>query len=249
MRICNRNFSPGLWPSLATIVILPVLVALGVWQLDRADQKRFRYEMLIKRQSEEAININQSPALVHNENEMLGRKLIATGHFNENIQILLDNQVMKNQAGYFVFTPFNPAGQDVWFLVNRGWVATGGDRNKLPGFIGTANDVLISGTAMTVPATGIRIGKITDEQLAPGIYRLQSIDLSHISKLIGAALMPYIIRLDTGSQYGYARMWEKPDSGENVHLAYAFQWFLLAVTLLLIYIIVNLEKVQDPENR
>lgn len=220
-----------------------------MWQLDRADQKRSYYEMMEKRQSEEAMNINRDQATIHDKNSMLGRKLIATGHFDETIQLLLDNQVMKNQVGYFVFTPFNLAGQDAWFLVNRGWVPTGGDRSKLPGFIRTGNNVQISGTAMNVPVTGIRIGKIKDEQMAPGVYRLQTMDIPHISKLIGVALMPYILRLDADSQYGYARMWEKPVSGENVHLAYAFQWFLLAITLLLIYFIVNLEKVQDPENK
>ena len=60
-------------------------------------------------------------------------------------------------------------------------------------------------------------------------------------------LMPYIIRLDPGSKYGYVRKWAKPDSGEDVNLAYAFQWFLLAITLLLIYIIVNVKKIQDQK--
>ena len=226
-----------------------MLIALGVWQLDRADQKRSHYEMLIQRQSEGVININQNLARINNKDEMLGRKIAAEGRFNENIQILLDNQVMKNRAGYFVFTPFSLAGHDTWYLVNRGWVAIGGERNQLPGLTRTNGVVSISGTAMNVPATGIRLGEIIDEQLAPGIYRLQAIDIAHLSKLIGVTFMPYIIRLEPVSQYGYARMWDRPDSGENVHLAYALQWFLLAITLFLIYIIVNLEKVQDSENR
>lgn len=245
MRIGNRNFSPKFWPSLATILVLPLLIALGFWQLDRADQKRSRYEALVKRQSEAAIDINRDTTGIDNINGILGRKLIAKGRFDENIQILLDNQVMDGRAGYLVFTPFKPAGQDKWFLVNRGWVGTGNDREQLPVFVRTEGEVSVSGTAVDVPATGIHAGKIIDERLAPGVYRLQVIDIEHIGKLIGVMLMPYIIRLDPDSQYGYVRKWAKPDSGEDVNLAYAFQWFLLAITLLLIYIIVNVKKVQD----
>ena len=224
-----------------------MLIALGFWQLDRADQKRSRYEALIKRQSEAAVNINRDTTGIDNINEMLGRKLIAKGHFDEKIQILLDNRVMNGRAGYLVFTPFKPVGQDKWFLVNRGWVGTGNDRNQLPALVKTEGVVSVSGTVVNVPATGIHIGKIIDEQMEPGIYRLQVINISHISKLIGVMIMPYIIRLDPDSKYGYVRKWVKPDSGEEVNLAYAFQWFLLAVTLLLIYIIVNVEKVQDQK--
>jgi len=175
---------------------------------------------------------------------MLGRKLIASGSFNENIQVLLDNQIMNNRVGYFIFTPFKLAQQDTWFLVNRGWVAVGDDRDELPAFNRAMNIVSISGTAMNVPASGIRLGEIIDEQVATGVYRLQAIDIAHVGKLLGIQFMPYIIRLGPDSQYGYTRAWDAPDSGEDVHLAYAFQWFLLAITLLIIYIMVNLERVQ-----
>ena len=247
MRIGNRNFSPKFWPSLATLLLLPALIALGLWQLDRADQKRTYYEVLVKRQTKATININQDNARI-NSDEMLWRKVYAKGHFDEDVQILLDNQIMKNQVGYYVFTPFKLAEHDTWFLVNRGWVGVGNDRDQLPAFNRTKNLVSISGTAMNVPARGIRLGEIIDETPAPGVYRLQAIDIAHISKLTGIQFMPYIIRLNPDSQYGYARAWEMPDSGEDVHLAYAFQWFLLAITLLIIYIMVNLEKVQDSEN-
>jgi len=248
VRIGNRNFSPTFWPSLATLLILPVLIALGLWQLDRADQKRSQHEIVMKRQLQEAIDINRAGTRINDKNEMLWRNVSANGHFNEDIQILLDNQVMNNQAGYFVFTPFTLTGSGKWFLLNRGWVTVGKDRSQLPVFNRTEGTVSIAGTATNAPVTGVSLGEVVDEQMAPGVYRLQVIDIAHISGLIGIELMPYIIRLNPDSQYGYARVWHRPESGENVHLAYAFQWFLLAITLLLIYIVVNLEKFQDRKN-
>ena len=203
--------------------------------------------MLVKRQSEEAININQDRGGRNNKEEMLWRNVSANGHFMEDIQILLDNQVINSQAGYFVFTPFKLTGQVTWFLVNRGWVAVGNDRNQIPAFNKTGGIVTISGTAVNVPASGIRLGEIIDEQLASGVYRLQVVDIAHVSKLTGIRFMPYTIRLDPDSQYCYVCVRNRPESGEEVHLAYAFQWFLLAVTLLIIYIMVNLEKARDEK--
>ena len=36
MRFGNYKFSPGLWPTLATLLLLPLLTGLGIWQLERA---------------------------------------------------------------------------------------------------------------------------------------------------------------------------------------------------------------------
>ena len=39
MRVGKWQFDPSLWPSLATLVLLVVLVLLGMWQLRRAEYK------------------------------------------------------------------------------------------------------------------------------------------------------------------------------------------------------------------
>ena len=36
----TRRFRPGLAPTLAAAALLPAFLALGVWQLQRADEKR-----------------------------------------------------------------------------------------------------------------------------------------------------------------------------------------------------------------
>ena len=40
MRIASWEFNPSLWPTLATILVLPLFLSLGFWQLDRAEEKR-----------------------------------------------------------------------------------------------------------------------------------------------------------------------------------------------------------------
>ena len=36
----KRRFRPTLWPTLATLIVFPVLLGLGWWQLERADFKQ-----------------------------------------------------------------------------------------------------------------------------------------------------------------------------------------------------------------
>ncbi|WP_277302707.1 SURF1 family cytochrome oxidase biogenesis protein, partial [Pseudomonas viridiflava] len=35
-----KRFAPGLWPTLIVLLLLPVLISLGFWQLERGEQKR-----------------------------------------------------------------------------------------------------------------------------------------------------------------------------------------------------------------
>jgi len=51
MQIGNKIFKPGLIPTIVTLLILPILINLGFWQLDRAEEKRGLIE-LFKQQNE-----------------------------------------------------------------------------------------------------------------------------------------------------------------------------------------------------
>lgn len=242
MRIGNRKFSPRPWPVIATIILVPVFISLGFWQLDRAEQKRTLHQSYLQNQSAEALSLNRYNISKNNEENIVWRKVIANGKFNENIQILLDNQVQDNQAGYFVFTPFLLNNKNVWYLVNRGWVPAGNDRSKAPPLKFEPGILLISGSLKYPQGTGILLGENVPEKLHQGIYRVNKIDLIGIGKLIDKPLMPFVVRLDPESKGGYIRQWELPGSGETMHLGYAFQWFVLACLVFIIFVVVNLEK-------
>ena len=52
LRIGGWRLRPGLWPTVATALLLPVLAGLGLWQLDRAEQKQRLQSEYDRRQSE-----------------------------------------------------------------------------------------------------------------------------------------------------------------------------------------------------
>jgi surfeit locus 1 family protein len=73
--------------------------------------------------------------------------------------------------------------------------------------------------------------------------RVQFIDFKQMARRLDSALGAMIVRLDPKSPYGYRREWQIAPMGPQRHLGYAVQWFALACTLLVIYVLVNLRRV------
>ena len=248
MRIGGWQFTPRFWPSLATLIFLSLFVVLGFWQLDRADQKTRRHEEFIKRQTEQAMDLNDPGTLRVDRSEMMWRHAQAKGRFAANVHILLDNQVVKEVAGYLVFTPFHVHGSDIWLLINRGWVPLGANRSVIPEIVSPAEDVSIEGVINDVPAIGLALGGLSLEALSHTIYRAQRIDLQEVARLAGHNLQPYVLALAPVSEYGFVREWQMPGSGKEKNLGYAFQWFAFAATLLVVYLVVNVKSISKVDS-
>ncbi|MDX1519893.1 MAG: SURF1 family protein [Gammaproteobacteria bacterium] len=241
MLIGAYSFRPGLWPTVFTIVLLPLFLSLGFWQLERAGQKRVMHSGFIDRQAQEALLMNEkiTPGAM---DQYLWRKARANGRFDPARQILLDNQVVDGKPGYFVYTPLHLEAADQWILVNRGWIATGPDRNRVPEIGVTGEPVSLTGVLKPEPATGIVLREFPPEKMSEKIVRVQKLSLEELSAFLGRPLLPAVLRLDNNTEHGYLRNWTVPGSGEEKHLGYAFQWFCFAALLLILYIAVNLKK-------
>ena len=236
----NWVFCPKLITSIFAVIFFLLFLNLGFWQLDRAEQKRELQSFFNERQAQETIDLNNS--FIEDNDNILWRKVSATGSFLERQQILLDNQVSVGQAGYYVYTPFTVKNSEDVFLVNRGWIPIGGDRNKSPNLILTEGEVTIQGVFKKEPRTGVLLMENQAEKLNTNVTRFQKIDITEISAVTKIKLFPYLIRLSSGSEYGYIRNWKPRNSGENVHIGYAYQWFAFALTLFIIYFVMNIKK-------
>jgi len=243
MRIAWR-FNPSLWPTLVVLLILPLFASLGFWQLDRAEQKRTLHHEFQARQEAEAIDLNSKQMLFEIYDELNWRNVFTEGAFPRDINILLDNQVENGVAGYYVYTPFKLKEQEVWVLVNRGWLPVG-DRRDIPPKIVTVEETLnITGSIKAPPWTGILLAENIVEQLNEATVRVQKLELAGIEKLLNIELLPYVIRMDHESPAGFTRRWKDPGTGEERNLGYAFQWFAMAIAIFVIYLILNFKREQ-----
>ena len=227
------------------LIFFGLFCSLGYWQLDRAEYKRNLYSDFESRQSAPAINLDQDNDANLNKDELIWRHVNAKGEFLEHYQILLDNQVYDTKAGYFVYTPFKLAHSNKIILVNRGWLLASTDRNVVPDFENTKGLVEIKGVVKETPKTGLLLKELPPEKINASTFRVQRIAIGELKEITKLNLLPYIVRLEPDSDHGYTRKWRLPGSGEQTHNGYAFQWFSFAAALLIIYLLLNIKKIED----
>ncbi len=234
-RLGNLGVSFSLWPCVMFIILMPVLIALGRWQLDRADQKTILLQQQKLRTSESQMDFMGLANLELDEQKY--RKVYVTGRYDVEHQFLLDNQIVSGNAGYFVLTPFWIKDQNRAMLVNRGWVAFTGDRKHLPDIRFQQNDVKISGVINSFPSVGLKLaGAEIPSSGWPSV--VQVVDIPMLQQKLGYPLLDFQLQLDSDQLNGYVRDWRTfiampPEK----HIAYAVQWFGLAATLLVLFLI------------
>lgn len=241
LRLGRARLRAGLVPTLATLLLLPALVGMGLWQLDRADQKQRLQDEYDRRQTESPKRLL---SVVEEPEALRYRPVTARGRYEPAYQFLLDNRVHQGQVGYYVLTPLRIEGGDVRVLVNRGWVALGSDRKQLPNVEPPEHDVEMVGVATIPLGKGFRLGDV--KPAGPGWQPVwQYLDLAEYARSVPFPIQPAVVLLDPQATGGLVRQWGRLDAGIQTHLGYALTWFSLAVALLAIYILVNVRRSDD----
>jgi surfeit locus 1 family protein len=235
IKVGSRTFAPRPFTTLLTIVLVAMLISLGMWQLRRADEKRVLFDSFAAGTDVTRIIDFGTPRLPRYQH------IVASGHYNQARQILIDNMVNAGRAGYFVITPFALAGGG-WVLVNRGWVPLGASRAERPAVAVAGDTRQVRGRCDHLPSPGIQLG--TRGKLAPP-YPVVAAFPNHaeLAQLLEESTWTKatdLVLLDPAEPDGYVRSWAPPGFPPMRHIGYAVQWFGLALTLLVIYVVTNL---------
>ena len=194
--------------------------------------------MLEQRAAEPAIQIGADPlaaqALEH-------RSVEARGHFEAQGLVLLDNRIRGGRVGYEVVMPLRVAGSNVHVLVNRGWVSGTGDRRKLPPVPTPPGEVRVTGLAV-IP--GRKAYELSAQTIEGAVW--QNITIERYRAQMRYHIHPIVIRQTNDLGDGLVRDWAVSAREINVHRSYAFQWFSLALLILLMYLFFSLRRV--PKN-
>ncbi len=241
IRVGNREFAPRVFTTVITLLLTAMLVSLGRWQLRRSAEKQKLYDEFAAG-ADATMPIDAATAPVPRFQHV---KL--TGRYDAARQILIDNmESPDNRVGYDVLTPFELNGGG-WILVDRGWVPAGPSRSLLPHIPVLTDLRTISGRADLLPRPGIRLAGAAP--LAPPFPVIADYPrLSDVALLLHEknwARAAPVILLDPNQPDGYLRAWSVPGFPPMRYLAYAIQWFGLAATLLVIYVVTNLRRI-DP---
>jgi len=227
-------------PTLVFLCLLPLLLSLGVWQTHRATEKREFLQQQAHSQVTDTLPL--STAIEDDTDKLRYRKLAATGHYDTQHQFLIDNQISDGKAGYFVLTPFILRSENKGVLVNRGWIALNADRNQLPDVSLIAEPSTVSGRANNFPSVGIKLaGAEIPSDTNPSV--VQIVDSDVLAKKLGYPLFTFQLELNKESPNGFKREWLTSTlMPPEQHTAYAIQWFALALTLTVLFIVYSFKK-------
>lgn len=218
--------------SLFALLLLPLLISLGFWQLQRADEKA---------QLATAFELQQArpPAPLTSLQERAPQALSylpvsLTGQFLPGQDFLLDNRMQGGKYGNEVLSVFALDNGEL-ALVNRGWVPADPSRLQATEVPPAPGQASIRGHVYVSPGKPYLL---SDEDLAEGWPKtIQAVEMEKIAALLPAALFPYPVRIDAGQAGALSVDWQIINVSPAKHHGYAVQWFTMAAALALLYIL------------
>jgi surfeit locus 1 family protein len=235
------RFRPRLLPTLAALVLIPLFVAFGQWQWNKASAKEGLQTLFDARGAEPAVQLPSAPA----DPQMLRyRQVLVRGSYEPEYQILIDNRVHHELAGYHVLTPLRLEGSEMRVLVNRGWVPALADHSRWPQVATPVGVLEVAGMAIVPGTRYLTLAPDDAEEPAPpGKCMAESGSGSATRREVPFPLQPVVIELSPESPAGgFAREWPRPDERIERHLGYAFQWWGFAIATVIIWLVVNFRR-------
>jgi surfeit locus 1 family protein len=228
-------------PKTSRVVILVAALAaagvtarLGVWQLDRGNQKRAMQAALAARAALPplgAADLARTPEAASGQHY---RAVRLAGRWRDDATVWLDNRPMDGRSGFIVATPLLLEGEGGAVLVQRGWVPRdAAERTRLPPLPPSVPRVEVLGTIAPPP------GRLYD--LGAGAHGpiRQNLDLDEFARETRLALRPLtVLQADSPATAGdgLRRHWPPPALDVAKHDGYAFQWFALCALILGLYV-------------
>ena len=233
--------------TIATVGLFLLLVKLGFWQLDRANEKEQLHADLVYRQSLTPMSYTQ---LLESDYEqpMTGSRLSVTASPIPNKLILLDNQVYQGQVGYLAYQLLSVPNQNSRLLLELGFVKAPKNRQQLPAVKLLKYSQTFSGRLYQKSLNPMS-PNLMPEQGWP--LRIQNLDLEQLSNHLELPLAPAVLQADELNN-SLPHPWQPIPMSAQKHRGYALQWFSLAAALItLIFFWFRKQKLtpSTPSNR
>ena len=222
------------------VVAVILLLGLGWWQLQRAQEKQQleeRYRSLAKRQP---VNLAQNPQ----QGLSPLTPVLLEGHYDNDRLWLLDNRVFRGRVGYEALSPFVMPG-DRLAIVNRGWWPGSPDRSELPEVSPVYGEHALYGQ---IDRGGGRLLLKQDVVTDGWPRRIQTENLSRMGRQLQLDYVPLLVRLGAGQPGTRPSQWQPITISSARHTGYAMTWFSLASVLCLVWIFSVLQNRRRPDN-
>jgi surfeit locus 1 family protein len=224
-----------LMPTLLVLAGTALCIRLGIWQLDRLEQRRAFNAQVERARSQPALDLNQEQP--EDITEMEWRPAKVTGKYDFENQVAVRNQYYGNEYGYHLLTPLNFDGEAV--IVDRGWIPAEG--NAAPSDwhkYDEAGPVEVSGQ-IRLGQRKPTIGGVADALPEDGgkLEVWNNADVERIAGQMPYPILPVYIQPEADAADTEPPIPFQPaiELTEGPHFGYALQWFAFATILFVGY--------------
>ena len=229
-------FRPQFWPTVTTLPLVVLGLALGVWQLQRLEWKSELIRKIEAGLAEPPQPVDDLLAEVGKLDDAAFRAVTATGTFDHRHEAHVFGTAPDGQVGYRVFTPLRSDPLAVVFVA-RGFVpAALKDPATRPGGQ-IEGRITVTGIArLPQPANAFQPDNM------PARNEWFTVDLDAMATEAGVtdALPVYISAGPTPVPGGWPRGAVPQPNLPNNHLGYAVTWFALTLAVAVIYVLYHL---------
>ena len=201
-------------------VVALACIALGLWQINRLEQRRAANVLAMQARSAPPVRLQGGPEI---SAALEGRQVSAEGHYDHVHDIVLRGKVYQGSPGVEIVSPLVLEDGRTAVLVNRGFVPAPDAVTVQSDSAREFGKVDVKGTALAVPSGSgrplERAGRTTWARL----------DLEALQGRMPYEVAPVYIRQAPDSALPrFPRRLEPPPIDDGPHLSYAIQWFAFA---------------------
>ncbi|MFT5709526.1 MAG: surfeit locus 1 family protein [Halioglobus sp.] len=223
--------------SIVSVLLLPILISLGLWQLQRADEKAGINTQWELRRSQSPVPLQSLDST--NTESLQYRPVQLSGQFVSAKYFLLDNRIHRGQFGNEVLAVFKLKDSGKAVLVNRGWIAADSSRRQEPAISEANGPATITGYVYVSPGDPYLLADTALESGWP--KRIQAIEMDKLGAAVeqdmGVELFPHPVRIDSDSAAALTVDWQVVNVSPEKHTGYAVQWFTMAAALFILFIL------------
>lgn len=227
-RMVSRKW---LFTTLLVFLGTALCIRLGIWQLDRLEQRRAFNSQVEAMRALPVLDLDSEP--VDSIESMEWRAATVSGEYDFENQVAIRNRYFRDQYGYHLLTPLLTNGTAV--LVDRGWIPADGNSSPAdwrkydePGVVTVTGQIRLG---QTKPA----FGGVADALPADGspLWVWNNGDIEKMALQIPYPILNVYIQPDIDAEDEVPPIPYQPtvELTEGSHFGYAVQWFTFATIL------------------